>query len=1165
MSLSRFERNGSTTSIGESNRAEELAALSSNLAGEATRVEGARNGSPSELSPIPRRVSGANIIGSLDQTNINSVQGSFPKNRVGSGSGSGSANPNVSGKVYPPSPISRSGTASPAVSSLTDRICGLNKSQVNQRDIYGRTLLHLAASAGPTRIVNALLDNHHIDTTLLDYESGWTALHRSLYAGNISAAQLIMTHSQDSIRAKDRNNESPFEVMNATFLGNGGCLWDKPIDSTILRRRRLRRRRAITSESEQYTSYSDSDDEADEDDTNDNDHAETTVNTNRDKLESSRLFMFGSNTNHVLGFADPDDRTNPEMVKLDRYADSENAGQMIPRDRFKPFVIRDVRISKLHTVVLTDDPVDNMYICGIPRGGRLGLGQAKASTQFTFTKLSGFSKPSSVEAVATGIDHTVLVTDAFECYTFGSNRNGQLGYPVGKTRLEPSYSPRRVTGELKRKHIIGCAASNIHTVVYTDSEVFCWGKNVGQMGFISDISAGGIPIPTGSVASNLDTVGNSTKLATSNSVSSAVTNNANCIIEPSPRNMLFDVGNGRIEMVCATDIATIILPSKRQEVYVFMNSVFFKVQFPVDSILPEMKSFNSYSHAARITSSIYIVRISASKNGTVCALDNIGSVYTFSLSQHFVHPSAVSTADPTLLRPGNLARQLRVSTVWIARKKHLAVRDVDIADDGSVILCTRAGSVWKSTTKKGKSKGKTGRRSRGGEYKFTRVPFITRICQVRCDGIFGSFAAICEDVIPPTLSVDKSNLSDDLHFLVPFISGDEDRASEKLITQSQSKSFYRPLEFALPSGSIYKETKMTPLESDTELSFRGLASWVSSDAADGLRLSLMDIEERVRGYDMVLRVGSHIIPVHKSILSSRSKQLKQLIEEKEDSYRLKCSGCEAYMKRTTHKERLCIDFEGFEPLTVVILVYYIYTDYSLKPWGDFRKSVPKDIQKSKQELSGLKITLGLPNFWVEVYRDDQPCRDLQGDLLLALANNPTYADVVILLKDNQQYMAHSYILKVRSGYFSALFSERWYIMRTHDSNGRQTIDLKSIPLDVFAVVIAHIYGNKEEELFDGVKRFDSAKLFLRFVLDVMAAADELLLPKLRQICECTIKHFSELFRPRGKLTYSTNMSIVTVKNVGYLLTEILNYPGSQLEEALIFFVVHNLECLLENG
>lgn len=112
----------------------------------------------------------------------------------------------------------------------------LGKTEVNSRDYAGLTLLlRAASSAGPDAItfVETLLEHHAIDIYVQDTESGWNALHRALYAGNIAIARLLLRAEQrimmeapggavnsrvgELIKAKDREGNSPFDLYNSTI------------------------------------------------------------------------------------------------------------------------------------------------------------------------------------------------------------------------------------------------------------------------------------------------------------------------------------------------------------------------------------------------------------------------------------------------------------------------------------------------------------------------------------------------------------------------------------------------------------------------------------------------------------------------------------------------------------------------------------------------------------------------------------------------------------------------------------------------------------------------------------------------------------------------------------------------------------------------------------
>lgn len=133
-----------------------------------------------------------------------------------------------------------------------------------------------------------------------------SALHRALYNGQIACAQYIIAErGRESIKVKDRESNSPFDVLNSTLNGT-----NPP---------------ALTKEK-----------------------------------GGSDLFTFGSNKNNTLGFGDGDDRSHPEKVQIIRPAGKDES----PLSKFRASRIRDVQMAKMHTAIVTTDDRDNLYMCG---------------------------------------------------------------------------------------------------------------------------------------------------------------------------------------------------------------------------------------------------------------------------------------------------------------------------------------------------------------------------------------------------------------------------------------------------------------------------------------------------------------------------------------------------------------------------------------------------------------------------------------------------------------------------------------------------------------------------------------------------------------------------------------------------------------------------------
>lgn len=59
-------------------------------------------------------------------------------------------------------------------------------------DMFHRSALHVAAGCGKTDIVEWLLEEMQGDCTQKDLESGWTALHRAVFYGQLAASRLLI-------------------------------------------------------------------------------------------------------------------------------------------------------------------------------------------------------------------------------------------------------------------------------------------------------------------------------------------------------------------------------------------------------------------------------------------------------------------------------------------------------------------------------------------------------------------------------------------------------------------------------------------------------------------------------------------------------------------------------------------------------------------------------------------------------------------------------------------------------------------------------------------------------------------------------------------------------------------------------------------------------------
>jgi inhibitor of Bruton tyrosine kinase len=107
-----------------------------------------------------------------------------------------------------------------------------------------------------------------------------------------------------------------------------------------------------------------------------------------------------------------------------------------------------------------------------------------SGTQFIPRPVQGIGE--EVVTIALGQDHTVALTKSGAVWTWGSNQHGQLGYALDISAQKENIQkvPRKIS-TLKKMEVRGIAASNLHTVCFTDDAFYTWGLNRGQLGYTS--------------------------------------------------------------------------------------------------------------------------------------------------------------------------------------------------------------------------------------------------------------------------------------------------------------------------------------------------------------------------------------------------------------------------------------------------------------------------------------------------------------------------------------------------------------------------------------------------------------------------------------------------------------------------------------------------------
>lgn len=993
----------------------------------------------------------------------------------------------------------------------------LTRADINWRDAHGLTLLHHASSTTGENgfgFAAALIDHPQIDLYVQDQENGWTALHRAFYFGNIAVARQIMERDAGDaigtttghvkqtsglIKVKDREGNGPLDLYAAT------------IKDRTLRPEREGHHGAVTG---------DSDDEG-EDGISDMArglYSLPTVDVNGDEV-----FTFGSNKNVSLGFGDEDDRQFPERITLRRpehllrrfYAEhiAQHEKQWAAHDpvareqpidpstvdvaeipwvvQTKPLIVSDVQMAKLHSAVLTTDPESNLYMCGHGQGCRLGTGDER--TRFSFVCIEGGALAGKkITSVALGLNHTLALSEQGEIYSWGSNGYGQLGFTLPKTPSsdeEPVCpSPRQIFGPLKREMIHGIAASRIHSVAHTSTSLYTFGKNEGQLGIVD------------SDARSLE-------------------------MQTTPRKVAASLFNSPIATVTAIDKATACLLESR-EVWVFANYGQTKVQFPLEGFsnyfLQQSFRVTSYDGAPN-----QITKVTAGGD-SICALSSRGEIFTLSINQNFENQASASTTNPRKIKNAITTPQ----RIWDLKKNNMAARDVGVDADGSIILTTEEGSVWKRSRR---AKIKDATASGTGEYKakdykFSRISGLTRVLAVRASG-YGAYAAARRDcdVTKTQIVVDPPSLWKDVF---PLLS----------LTQLRNGSYVEPDEMRPRFWQNHKKVDEVKALKTVLMQSKD----VEEELAEIAESCFSDSTQR---YDAVFATTASdvVIPVHRFVLTGRSRVLRR-------GFRDLCEAStftihDLCVTELDENGRAVMKFQGLDILTVVNLALYLYTDDMIEYWHLTRNapSMAFRYRQIRTELMKVAAKLELAKLEPAVRQmvPATPCLDT--DLELAVAD-PAYfhdGDVIVQLED-EEVRLHSALACARCPFFESLFvgraGGRWLADRQNEEAVH--VDLTETNAKTFQLVLRYLYCDSSTEIFDSIVATDLDD-FLDNVMDVLAAANELMLDRLSQICQSVIGRY------------------VNVRNVCSLLNAVSPSAVHEFRDACLEYLCLSLESLLQ--
>ncbi|KAG9920394.1 hypothetical protein KCV05_g10094, partial [Aureobasidium melanogenum] len=1030
---------------------------------------------------------------------------------VSSSPGTLSTSPTLTAKARKPS------TFSPHAGNMPP----LTKADINWRDSNGMTLLHHAASStseNALEFAQALVEHPLIDLYLQDAENSWTALHRAFYFGNITIARAILERDTSDalgrgiggglVKIKDREGLGPLDLYAAT------------IKDRTLRPEGQKRPRAGSDASEEEVMMSD------------DQEVRKRVIEFATNISGDEVYTFGSNKNITLGFGDEDDRQYPERITLKRpdhllqrfYREyvreyektwatfdpviAQTGHSALPRSlpvesmpwavKNRPLIIQDVFMSKLSTAVLTTDPESNLYMCGHGPGGRLGVGDEQSRFRFVCIE-GGALSGKKIATVALGQNHTLAVDDRGEVFSWGSNSYGQLGYSLPKTGIKDedpvSCVPAQIFGPLKREVVTGVAASRIHSVAYTSTSLYTFGKNEGQLGIVD------------SDARSLE-------------------------YQITPRKVAASRFAAPIVSVAAIDRATVCL-LENHDVWVFANYGYAKIQFPLDGSSSFLKdSFRVTRYDDTVN---HISKITAGGD-TICAMSSSGEVYTLSVSQRQDQANA-STTNPTKIRGALSAPQ----EIWSLKKNNMAARDVGVDADGSIILTTEEGSVWKRSRRTKIKDGKSldAVQYKPKDYKFSRIAGLSRVTAVRSSA-YGAYAAVRRDcdVTKTQTLVQEQTIWKDLFPLLCF----NDLIVHEDVPDSESEE---------PQPRFWQGRKKPD---EVQLLRKHLlqSKDIEKDLEEHLRQTAND---NFSEFDAIIasNVSELRFPAHQFVLAGRSRVLRAGFQTVRDGGDFAVP--ELLICERDSLGRPVMIFQGLDVLTLVDFLLYCYTDTIVDFWHHTRGSpLAFQYRQVRTELMKVAAKLELLKLEPAVRQMIEPERCMPLDLEIAARDQNYFAngDIRVQLSDGE-VLVHGPMVCQRCPFFEGMFmgraGGRWLEQRRgllQNASDAIDVDLQHIESDIFRMVLRHIYADTGEELFDDIVSSDLDE-FLDVVMEVMAVANELMLDRLSQVCQRVVGQH------------------VTTRNVCGLLNAIAPSSVTEFKDASLEYLCLSLEAMLQGG
>ncbi|XP_028281247.1 inhibitor of Bruton tyrosine kinase isoform X2 [Parambassis ranga] len=747
--------------------------------------------------------------------------------------------------------------------------------------------------------------------------------------------------------------------------------------------------------------------------------------------------------------------------------------------------IKQVVLCKFHSVFLSQK--GQVFTCGHGQGGRLGHGDEQ--TYMVPRMVEGLMSHHCSQ-VAAAKDHTVVLTEEGYVYTFGLNPFHQLGLSPPPAS---AHVPKQVFSKtLKGRTVIGVAAGKFHTVLWTREAVYTMGLNGGQLGYLLD------------------------------------PNGEKCVTSPRQVSALHhkDV---TIAMAAASDGATVVVTEKG-DVYLLADYQCKKMASRQLNIKKVLVSGGSLDHRV----APQILHEGGGEKVSILALDEAGRVFCWRSSGSSVRQCRWA-----------YARQVFMSDIALSKNSMMFV-----TQDGEGFSGVWAGEYKKYGEKKEVSVEVCGHSDVGTMYeriRLEKVPHVHRAVSITMDSKGRNFGVLQAD--PKTSlfevpSISQSTFSKDFRSLLD--EADEMDSIHDVTLQAGDRTFPTHKYILSMRSEFFRKQFMSErcgIEEEEEVK--------KSEDAVGCDLLIL---EKIPA-DMLEHVLHFIYTDSCELLvhGARPRVSGTVIGQNQDD----CVHCLPCLGQDSEQERLISSLQdlGLRGRSAV----EVYRSLPPATKGDSDKAKSKGSKSGKKGKGGKGDKAGVKEGGAN------PVKTLQGvakklglgSLSARLdgvkyengkiniinkktGNKPKFyqkkcsylCDVTLKSEDGKEFPCHKSVLCARLEYFNSMLGNPWI-----EATSCCALEMPT-SAEILQVILEYIYTDESPTIKESLN--------VEFVCNVLVVADQLLITRLKEMCEVVI---------------TENL---TLKNAAELLEFAAMYNAEQLKLSCLQFIVLNMAALLES-